>query len=184
MIILASKSPRRVDILTRMGYEFEVTPSNERELMPIGALPNDAVKLLAHQKAKSVAKLYSTDDIIIGADTVVSINNQILGKPKDEEAAKNILETLSGAEHIVYTGICVIKGKTVITDYESTSVFFKKLTSEEIKAYIKTGEPMDKAGAYGIQERGCVFVKKIIGDYFNVCGLPAYKLNEILKGVI
>lgn len=169
--ILASASPRRRELLTLAGIEYEVIPSECEEALPDEITPDDAVKELAGQKAEDVFKRHS-DCMIIAADTVVALGNTILGKPKDEEDAFNMLSSLSGKTHTVYTGVCLKAQNKTDIFYCATDVEFYELSEKEIRAYIATGEPMDKAGAYGIQGKGFVLVKGIRGDYFNVVGLP------------
>ena len=170
-IILASASPRRKELLTLAGFEYEVIVSQCEEILPDGITPDKAVEELASQKAEDVFSRNS-DAMIIAADTVVAMGNTILGKPKDEEDAFRMLSSLSGKTHTVYTGVCIkSKDKTDIF-HVATQVEFYPLSDKEIKDYIATGEPMDKAGAYGIQGKGFVLVKGIHGDYFNVVGLP------------
>ncbi|MBR5233016.1 MAG: septum formation inhibitor Maf [Clostridia bacterium] len=170
-IILASASPRRKELLTLAGIEYEVIVSQCEETLPDGITPDKAVEELARQKAEDVFSR-NTDALIIAADTVVALGNTILGKPKDEEDAFNMLSSLSGRRHTVFTGVCIrTKDKTDIF-HVATQVEFYDLTEKEIKDYIATKEPMDKAGAYGIQGKGFALVKGIHGDYFNVVGLP------------
>lgn len=182
-IILASASPRRAEILTKMGInDFTVIPAEISEEIDIDD-PIEYVKSLAKQKALHVSM--ANDGIIIAADTIVVLNDEILGKPKDENDARNMLNKLIGNAHSVYTGVCVIdtvSGENV-NDYEKTDVFFRALSANEIGEYIKTKEPMDKAGAYGIQGRACSFIERIEGCYYNVMGLPAAKLHNILKNL-
>lgn len=170
-IILASASPRRKELLTLAGIEYDVIVSQCEETLPDGITPDKAVEELARQKAEDVFSRNS-DAMIIAADTVVALGNTILGKPKDEEDAFNMLSSLSGRRHTVFTGVCIrTKDKTDIF-HVATEVEFYDLTEKEIRDYIATKEPMDKAGAYGIQGKGFVLVKGIHGDYFNVVGLP------------
>lgn len=170
-IILASASPRRKELLTLAGIEYEVIVSQCEEILPDGITPEKAVEELAKQKAEDVFSRNS-DAMIIAADTVVALGNTILGKPKDEADAFNMLSSLSGRRHTVFTGVCIkTKEKTDIF-HVATEVEFYDLTEKEIRDYIATKEPMDKAGAYGIQGKGFVLVKGIHGDYFNVVGLP------------
>lgn len=171
MIVLASASPRRRELLTLAGIEYKVVPSECEEILPEKITPPEAVKSLAEQKADDVYKRYP-DDIIIAADTVVALGGKILGKPKNEEDAFQMLSSLSGNIHTVYTGVCIMKNGKKDVFFSATEVEFYPLTDEEINAYIATGEPMDKAGAYGIQGKGSLLVKRISGDYFNVVGLP------------
>lgn len=170
-IVLASNSPRRRELLTLAGIEYTVIPSECDEILPEKISPAEAVEELARQKADDVFRR-NPDKLIIAADTVVALGNTILGKPKDEVDAFNMLTSLSGKTHTVFTGVCIMtKDKTDIF-HCSTDVVFYDLTEKEIKDYIATKEPMDKAGAYGIQGKGSLLVKCINGDYFNVVGLP------------
>lgn len=170
-IILASASPRRRELLSLAGIEYEVIPSECEEILPDEITPDEAVKELARQKAEDVFNRYP-DSMIIAADTVVALGNSILGKPKNEEDAFNMLSSLSGKIHTVYTGVCIRTQRKTEIFYSATDVEFYPLTEKEINDYITTGEPMDKAGAYGIQGKGSLLVKGIHGDYFNVVGLP------------
>ena len=182
-IILASGSPRRRELLTDLGIKFEIMVDNSSEVTPKNASPDEVVMTLAKNKLCNVAKNAPNDSLIIAADTVVAYNGRILGKPKDEAQAFEMLSALSGQRHSVYTGIAVGDNKTgkTVCEFEKTDVYFRKLEDDEIKRYISTGEPMDKAGAYGIQNLGALFVEKINGDYFNVVGLPLCRLGKILK---
>jgi len=182
-IILASASPRRAEILEKMGIEnFIVVPAAiSEDIESCG--PEEYVKTLAKNKAVHIAK--DNEGIIIAADTIVALGDAILGKPKDENDAADMLKKLSGNMHSVYTGICIIDTslKEMICDHEKTDVYFRRLSEKEIDEYIKTGEPMDKAGAYGIQGRACSFIKRIEGCYYNVMGLPAAKLHILLTAL-
>jgi septum formation protein len=181
MIILASGSPRRKELLEQIGIEFKVIKSECDEDFDESLSPDEAVKVLSLRKSRDVFE--RTGGIVIGADTVVAIDGRILGKPKDEEDAFDMLKLLSGRTHSVFTGLTVIKSKADITTVSvETKVTFKELDDNVIREYISTGEPMDKAGAYGIQAKGEVFAEKIDGDFFNVVGLPVSKLWDILKG--
>jgi septum formation protein len=181
-IILASQSPRRRELLTQLGVEdFLVCPAKGEEQMPQGVSPAQLVEELSRQKAREVAQGRGDEDIIIGADTVVALEGKILGKPAGEEEAKATLRALSGKAHQVYTGVTVIRGAKELTAYEETTVYFRPLTEEEISWYVSTGEPMDKAGSYGIQGKGGRFIPRIEGDYTNVVGLPICRLGELLK---
>ncbi len=183
-IILASQSPRRRELLENIGLEFEVKVDNSPEIVDETMEIEEIVKCLSAKKAENVSKTLDNEDcVVIAADTVVAFEDRILGKPKDEEDAKNMLKILSGNVHFVYTGISVLDNKTGkrISDFEKTKVRFREITDSEINSYIKSGEPMDKAGSYGIQGLGSVFVEKICGDYFNIVGLPVSKLCGILK---
>lgn len=178
-IILASASPRRKELLTTAGVEFDVVVADIEETIPDGAQPQEVVKALALQKAEAVAKDYP-DCIVIGADTIVVNDGAILGKPKSEEDAVEMLKALSSRTHFVCTGVALACGDKVKNFCETTEVEFYNLTRDEIVRYVKSGEPMDKAGSYGIQGRGCVIVKRIVGDYFNVVGLPISKVYREL----
>ncbi len=181
-IILASASPRRKEILQNLGLEFEVITSSAEEKVPDGLPPHIIVQELAMLKGADVAAK-TKNALVISADTIVWLDGKMLGKPKDAEDAKYMLKMLSGNVHEVYTGVCVThsgSGKSV-SEYEMTKVYFRKLSGGEIERYIATGEPLDKAGAYGIQGKGCLLVEKIEGDYLNVVGLPAVSLAKILR---
>ena len=172
-IVLSSASPRRAQLLEMLGLEFAIKPSTKEEAAVEGASPEEMVMALAASKASDKG------DVVISADTIVYFNGKVFGKPKDENDAFDMLKTLSGNTHEVYTGICV-NGKC---DYEKTYVTFRKLEDEEIWSYIRSGEPMDKAGAYGAQGKGALLIEKINGDFFNVMGLPISKLSLMLKEV-
>lgn len=184
-IILASGSPRRRELLAQVRIPFTVRVSTCEEIIT-KEVPSEVVLELSEQKAAdvaaSVSDLEKDNSLIIGADTVVALNNQILGKPSDENDAFSMLESLSGTSHQVYTGVTLIywenSQKMVRSFYEQTEVFFYPLTPEQIRSYIATGEPMDKAGAYGIQGLAAAFVRRIEGDYYNVVGLPVSRLLQ------
>lgn len=192
MIILASGSPRRKEILETIGLSFEIIPAQGEEVITTSD-PAEVVMELSAQKATEVASgIYAanpvTDTMVIGADTVVAIDGKILGKPVDEEDAFSMLSKLSGRSHKVYTGVTLVfidpEGKTgKLTFYEETSVVVAKLSEHEIRRYIATGEPMDKAGAYGIQGAFSSYVKAIEGDYQNVVGFPVARFYAELKKV-
>ena len=179
-IILASSSPRRKEILQMFNLEFNVHPSNIDENINIKN-PYEFVQSLSYNKAKDVSDK-NPDSLVIGCDTIVHINDKILGKPVNEEDAFSMLKLLSGKCHEVATGISLVcKNKNInLTSHEITKVYFNNLSDEEILSYIKTGEPLDKAGSYGIQGLASVFVEKIDGCYFNVVGLPTSKLYNLL----
>jgi len=181
-IILASSSPRRLELLRQMGMEPVVVPSRVPEEVKAGESAEDAALRLAVAKAGEVARLFH-DGLVIGADTVVTIDGMQLGKPEDETDAKRMLKLLSGRSHTVVTGLAVINAKTLEskTTRVKTTVRFKKISEEEIDSYISTGDPMDKAGAYGIQGRAAAFVEGIEGCYSNVVGLPLSELMDLLK---
>lgn len=178
MIILASQSPRRRELLKYITNEFEIKCSNADETLPKDISPKDAVLYLSDIKAN---QFKTENDIVIGADTIVSIDNKILGKPKNKDDAFKMLSTLSGREHSVFTGVTIIKGNQKKSFCSETKVKFFDLSDKDINNYIDTNEPMDKAGAYGIQGFGSLLVENINGDYFNVVGLPISKLNQVLK---
>lgn len=189
--ILASASPRRKELLSHLGISYEVIPSGCEEVIT-SSEPAQIVEELSRQKALDVAKQAegrkdAALTAVIGADTVVAYNGRILGKPKDEAQAAEMLSMLSGNTHHVYTGVtlAVLSGKEkehkLITFHECTKVTFGVMSKEEIQEYIQTGEPMDKAGAYGIQGRCAKFIRAIEGDYFNVVGLPLCRLYENMK---
>lgn len=183
LFILASKSPRRKELLQNIGINAEIMPSGIDE-STLASLPAEKmVTQLALLKATDVARSFKGNAYVIGADTSVCLDGEIFGKPENEADARRMLRLLSGNTHEVYTGYCVVSCKTgeAVAKCEKTQVTFRTLTDEEIEAYIKTREPMDKAGAYGIQRRGSVFVEKIDGDYFNVVGLPVCALVTLLK---
>lgn len=179
-LILASGSPRRKELLEQIGVSFTVKVSHADETIPSGMTPEEAVMHLASIKAVAVAANHK-DSFIIGADTVVILDGEILGKPKDSKEAKRMLQSLSGRTHAVCTGVAIRRGKDEYLFYEKTNVTFWELTEEEINGYLETGEPFDKAGAYGIQGAGAILVKKIDGDYFSVVGLPISSLYRHLR---
>lgn len=181
-LILASKSPRRRELLALFGVEFKVITEDIDEAIDSSVPVIDEIKRLSFEKALAVKNEALEDDIIIAADTVVALGNRIFGKPKSEEDAKAMLETLSGKTHNVITGITVIKGKKTDTRAVETQVTFRDLSETEISAYIKTGDPFDKAGAYALQGISTIFVRSISGDHFNVYGLPVSTLADMLRG--
>lgn len=186
-IILASASPRRQELLRLIEPDFRVAPSDFEESTVIPWPPDEHVLHSSFGKANDVAARID-DGVVIGADTIVVIDDSILGKPKDVDDARRMLRLLSGRSHYVFTGLCVVEracGRTgrILNDFVRTEVRFGTLTDAVIDAYVATGEPMDKAGAYGIQERGSLLVEGIVGDYFNVVGLPVYRLSRMLAEV-
>ena len=183
-IILASNSPRRRELLKQMGIEdFKVSAPNVDETVEPGLPPAEIVEQLSRRKADAAAWKANPSALIIAADTVVALDGNVLGKPRDEEDAFAMLSALSGREHHVYTGVTVLRGGESVTQHEETAVAFRDLTPEEIRAYIATVEPMDKAGAYGIQGLGALLVSGIRGDYCNVVGLPVFRLGRMLAGL-
>lgn len=179
-LILASSSPRRKELLENLHLTFDISSSNTDESFVPGTAPEEIVMKLAERKAKDVAERNRTS-FVIGADTIVVANNQVLGKPSDEKDAREMLTMLSGNTHSVYTGVAIVNAGQSVRFFEKTDVTFWNLTVSEIEAYLKSGEPFDKAGAYGIQGFGSLLVKQISGDYFNVVGLPVSKTIRELK---
>ncbi len=181
-LILASASPRRKELLSNLNIDFKVIKSNVQEFVDEKEKPSIIAMGLSLQKAIDVANKIDEKDIIIGADTIVVLDKEILGKPENERDAFNMLKKLSGKYHEVITGISIIRisDHKKIVDYEVTKVKMRELDDDMIMRYIKTKEPLDKAGAYGIQGYGSLLVEKIEGDYFNVVGLPIGKLGKIL----
>lgn len=182
-MILASQSPRRRELLGQMGFSFTVRPAKGEELPHPELTPAQLVEELARQKALEVSAEAASDDVVMAADTVVAIDGVVLGKPRDKAHAAEMLSALSGREHTVYTGVAVKRGETLLVEHEATQVRFRPLTEREIDLYIQTGEPMDKAGSYGIQGYGALLVEGIRGDYFNVVGLPICRLGRMLAQV-
>jgi septum formation protein len=180
-LILASASPRRREIMKLAGYSFTVINPNANEYVPEGLNASQTAEHLSRIKANAAIKLTDKKDTIICADTIVVLDEKVLGKPKDRDDAFYMLKTLSGKTHTVYTGVTVVNNSNLITFSEKTLVTFYDLSHDEINSYIDTNEPFDKAGAYGIQGYGSVLVKEIHGDYFNVMGLPIARLSRILK---
>ena len=182
-VILASKSPRRRELLARITPDFEVVVAEEAEVLPADVTPEETPVYLAAYKAGSVAAS-RPDKVVIGSDTVVIIDGTVLGKPRDKDDAARMLRLLSGRKHTVVTGCCLICGTRWLSFSERTRVEFYALSDREIEEYIATGEPFDKAGAYGIQGQGSLLVKGIEGDYFNVMGLPVARLKRELEAFI
>ena len=181
--ILASKSPRRHEYLTRMGIPFTVLTADTDETLPTGITPREGVELLARRKAEAVAPLVSPSETVIAADTLVELDGKPLGKPADADEAKAMLRALSGSAHTVHTGVAVLRGKKILSAAETTTVFFRTLTASDIDDYVASGEPLDKAGAYGIQGRASVFVERIEGNLDNVVGLPCKLLGAMLTEI-
>ena len=181
-IVLASKSPRRQELLKNIGItEFEIRVPEADESFPAGLTPQQVVEHISRVKAEAAAALCAADEIVITADTMVFLDDQRLGKPADEADALRMLTDLQGRQHTVCTGVTVRRGTESITESETTEVFFRPATEAELRGYIATGEPMDKAGAYGIQGLGSLLVEGIRGDYFNVMGLPVQRLSRMLR---
>ena len=178
-VILASQSPRRRELLGLTGLDFVVRVVDIDESMDASKAPFDEVARVSRLKALAVAR--EPEDVVIAADTIVVCGGGVLGKPRDEEDAFRILSLLSGRSHEVMTGMTVLRGDEVITHTEVTKIHFRRLHPDEIRAYIATGEPMDKAGAYGIQGGAALFADQMEGDYYNVMGLPVCRLAMILR---
>lgn len=180
-IILASKSPRRRKILKELGINYKLWSGEADETVDKKYRPDVLVRLLAKRKASACAcEVDTRDTLIISADTVVALNGKILGKPKDDEDAFNMLRSMSGTTHYVYSGVCAIyNGKTVCAS-EKTKIKFREISDREIERYLATGEHRDKAGSYGIQEKGGYFVESVSGDINNVVGLPVLKLRNMI----
>ena len=181
-LVLASGSPRRQELLQRMGIQdFDVRVPDTEENFPQGLSPREVVCYISREKSDAAAALCSEDEIVITADTMVFLDDRRLGKPKDEADALSMLTALQGRRHTVCTGVTVRQGSRILTEAESTEVCFRPATEEELRAYIATGEPMDKAGAYGIQGLASIFVDRLAGDYYNVMGLPLCRLCAMLR---
>ena len=185
-LVLASASPRRSELLRLAGFEFSVRSRPVEEVRREGEKPRDYAMRLAREKAEAAwgnVRVASDDEVVLGADTIVVLDNRVLEKPADAGDACQMLETLSGKSHIVITGICLRHRRGAVVDAESTTVHFVPLDSAEIEAYVASGEPMDKAGAYGIQGLASKFVDRIEGCYFNVMGLPLARVYRHWKAL-
>ena len=178
-VILASQSPRRKELLGLFSIPFVIRVADIDETMDAAKPPFDEVARVSRLKALAVER--KADDLVIAADTIVVCNGQVLGKPADEADARRMLKLLSGRDHQVMTGMCVIRGDREVVCTEVTDIHFRDLTDREIDRYIATKEPMDKAGSYGIQGGAALFAEKMAGDYYNVMGLPVCRLGQILK---
>lgn len=181
-LILASASARRREILSHIGLDYRAIVSDVDETSSLPASPDKIVEELARRKAEALLSHpdYNRGDIIVGSDTIVYYNGNTLTKPIDKDDAGRMLRELSGSLHMVYSGLCVTNGEKTVCTHALTKVKMRHISEEEIYAYVKTGEPLDKAGSYGIQDLGGIFVEKIDGDYYNVVGLPLEKLCFIL----
>ena len=181
-IVLASGSPRRQELLQRIGItDFDIRVPETEESYPEGLSPRQVVEYISREKADAASKLCTPEEIVITADTMVCLDEARLGKPADEAEALGMLTALQGRHHTVCTGVTVRQGDRSLTETETTEVYFRPASREELLGYIATGEPMDKAGAYGIQGLGAVLVEGIRGDYSNVVGLPIPLLAEMLR---
>ncbi len=179
-IVLASASPRRIELMERLGIDYIVEPSEYDEHIDIKD-PKDFVLKISLEKALDVRRRRGKDDIIIAADTVVAFEGEIFGKPESPEDAVKTLERLSGRMNEVWTGLCVIRGDKVLSEAVLTKVYFDNIEYGDIIGYVETGEPLDKAGSYGIQGKASLFIKKIEGDYYNAVGFPLNTLYRLLK---
>jgi septum formation protein len=179
-LILASQSPRRAELLRRLGLQFEIIPAEVDETYPGSELPPDHAERLAREKASAVVALYP-DALVIGSDTIVVIDGEVLGKPKDEDDAVRMLRRLSGREHDVFTAVAVATDGAVVSGVERVKVRFRLLSSADCEEYVGTREPLDKAGSYGIQGFGSALVESIEGDYFAVMGLPIVRTIDLLR---
>ena len=180
-IILASQSPRRKELMGLFHIPFIVRVSQADESMDPKLSPAEAVAAVSRRKAEAIT--CGSDDVVIAADTIVVLGNEILGKPRDEADASRMLHLLSGRDHQVMTGMTLLHGNTAITTTEITDIHFRELSDREIDAYIATKEPMDKAGAYGIQGGAALFAERLVGDYYNVMGLPVCRLGQLLRDI-
>lgn len=179
-LILASRSPRRAELLSRLGLEFEIIPAEIDEQYVDNEMPAAHAERLAREKAVTVGRDHP-DALVIGSDTIVIIGDDLLGKPRDGAEAVRMLRRLSGREHQVYTAVAVVHGGVVHSAVEQVKVHFRSLSDVECEEYVATGEPMDKAGAYGIQGYGSALVRAIEGDYFAVMGLPVVRTLDLLR---
>ena len=181
MIILASASPRRKELLGLFHIPFTIQVPDADETMDPQLSAAEAVAQVSRRKAEAVTR--EENDVVIAADTIVVCGGEILGKPKDEADAKAMLSMLSGRDHQVMTGVTVLRGEGCETFTEVTDIHFRELSDKEIESYIATGEPMDKAGSYGIQGGAALFCTHMVGDYYNVMGLPLCRLGQVLKDI-
>lgn len=181
VVILGSKSPRRQELLQKLGVPFQILTADVDETMDPAAAPQDAVAQVSARKAAAIAQRAGSEDLIVCADTVVVLGGQIMGKPADREDAVRMLTALSDKTHEVLTGVTVQNAEKSVTVVERTLVTFRRLLPREIAVYVESGEPMDKAGGYGVQGAAASFVSHLDGDYFNVMGLPLCKLTGLLR---
>ncbi len=179
MIILASGSPRREELLKKIFADFVIDVCDVEEIQEAESPKNLAIQN-AKLKAETVAKKH-LQDIVIGADTIVTLDGKIFGKPEGEQGAREMLKTLSGRKHEVITGLAIVRGEKIFTDFEVTEVFFGEMTDKEIFDYVATGEPLDKSGSYALQGGAAKYIEKICGDWSNVVGLPLFRLRMCLK---
>lgn len=181
-LILASGSPRRRELLDKFGISYEILPAQGEESAPADLSPGERVKVLAAQKAAEVAdRVRDPAAVILAADTLVELDGIVLGKPGTPEKAREMLRALSGRSHRVWSGVYICEGDRTVCESECTTVHFRALSDAEIDAYTATGEPLDKAGAYGYQGLASLFVERIEGDFFNVMGLPVCRMGQMLR---
>ena len=180
-LILGSQSPRRKELLGLFHIPFVIKIADIDEVMDPALSPAEEVARVSRAKAEAIPR--GDDDVVIAADTIVVLENEVLGKPKDEADAVRMLTALSGRDHQVMTGVTVLRGNTSLTHTEITDIHFRPLSQKEIAAYVATGEPMDKAGSYGIQGGAALFAEKMHGDYYNVMGLPVCRLWQMLRAI-
>ena len=180
-VILASQSPRRKELMGLFHIPFVIRVSDADETMDLNLSAAEAVAQVSRRKAEAVTR--GVDDVVIAADTIVVCAGEILGKPKDTTDASRMLHLLSGRDHQVMTGMTLLRGETCLTHTEITDIHFRQLSDREIDAYIRTGEPMDKAGSYGIQGGAALFADRMVGDYYNVMGLPVCRLGQLLREI-
>ena len=180
-IVLASGSPRRQELLRRIGVtEFDIRVPDTEETYPAGLSPQETVAYISREKSDAPAALCTPEELIITADTMVFLDDAQLGKPADEADALRMLTALQDRSHTVCTGVTVRRGSEILTESETTRVYFRPADQAELLSYIATGEPMDKAGAYGVQGKGALLVERLDGDFFNVMGLPVLRLSQML----
>lgn len=181
-IVLCSGSPRRQELLRRIGIsDFDIRVPQVEEFCPAGLEPRETVSYISREKAEAARRLCTAEEIFITADTMVFLDGARLGKPRDEADALRMLTALQGRRHTVCTGVSVGQGCRLETESEATEVFFRPASEAELRGYIRTGEPMDKAGAYGVQGKGALLVEGLRGDFFNVMGLPVLRLSRMLE---
>ena len=180
-VILASQSPRRKELMGLFHIPFTVRVSDADETMDPALSPAEAVAQVSRRKAEAISR--EADDVVIAADTIVVLGDEILGKPRDEADASRMLHLLSGRDHQVMTGMTVLRGEKSLVCTEITDIHFRPLSDREIDAYIATKEPMDKAGSYGIQGGAALFAERLVGDYYNVMGLPLCRLGQLLREI-
>ena len=183
-IVLASQSPRRKELISLIASNVTIRPADCDETLTEGITPRQAVEYLSKIKNDASREISQNDEIVISADTVVAVDDIILGKPRDKEDARYMISLLQGRVHSVYTGVTISKGDKFVTFSEKTEVEFNPMTESEIEEYISSSEPYDKAGSYAVHGKACVYIKGLNGDYFNVVGLPVSRLYKELSGFV